>query len=290
MKHAERPGQHRWSRHEYGQLIDHGLLDEDDPIELLDGLLLVKEPQHSPHRTAVLLTAKTLERGFGEGWFVQTQSPIILDDRSEPEPDVCVVRGSPRDYAAAHPTHPALIVEVAQSGPADAPVRADGRSHRPHEAGQHAQHRDADLSHPARAFHRLALDGLRQDGAEGVGRAGDDRRRQPLARHDEDHSSPLHARLPFRRHLRLHAVTERVPLHAPLSQQIERAHRADRRRGGADPRGRFLLGPADGQRAPELHLRRPHLLVPRGVLRRGPHGRRREGVGPYIATFFLTTR
>jgi Uma2 family endonuclease len=115
MKQAERPGLHRWSRHEYGQLIDHGLLDEDDPVELLDGLLLVKEPQHSPHRTAVLLTAKALEIGFGEGWFVQTQSPIILDDRSEPEPDVCVVRGSPRDYGAAHPTHPALIVEVAQS-------------------------------------------------------------------------------------------------------------------------------------------------------------------------------
>src|SRR5207247_5345460 len=65
---------------------------------------------------AVLLVAKALELGFGEGWFVQTQSPIILDDRSEPEPDVCVVRGSPRDYAAAHPSGPALIVEVAQSG------------------------------------------------------------------------------------------------------------------------------------------------------------------------------
>ena len=116
MKQAERPGLHRWSRHEYGQLIDHGFLNEDDPIELLDGLLLVKEPQHSLHRTAVLLVAKALERGFGEGWFVQTQSPIILDDRSEPEPDVCVVRGSPRDYAAAHPTRPALVVEVAQSG------------------------------------------------------------------------------------------------------------------------------------------------------------------------------
>lgn len=97
-------------------MIDQGFLDEDDPIELLDGLLLVKEPQHSPHRTAILLVSKALERAFGEGWFVQTQSPIILDDRSEPEPDVCVVRGSPRDYAAAHPTRPALIVEVAQSG------------------------------------------------------------------------------------------------------------------------------------------------------------------------------
>jgi Uma2 family endonuclease len=119
MKHAERPVVRRWTRHEYDRLIgliDHGFLDEDDPIELLDGLLLVKEPQHSPHRTAVLLVAKAVERAFGEGWFVQTQSPIILGARSEPEPDVCVVRGSPRDHVDAHPRRAALIVEVAESG------------------------------------------------------------------------------------------------------------------------------------------------------------------------------
>jgi Uma2 family endonuclease len=116
MEQAGRPVQRRWTRYEYARLIDHGVLDEDEPIELLDGLLLVKEPQNSPHRTTVLLVAKALERAFGEGWFVQTQSPIILDDRSEPEPDVCVVRGSPRDYVETHPTRPALVVEVAQSG------------------------------------------------------------------------------------------------------------------------------------------------------------------------------
>ena len=116
MKQAPRPALHRWTRHEYDRLIEHGFFDEDDPIELLDGLLLVKEPQSSPHRTAVLLAAKTLERAFGDGWFVQVQSPIGLDDLSEPEPDLCIVQGSPRDYVRAHPTRPALIVEVALSG------------------------------------------------------------------------------------------------------------------------------------------------------------------------------
>jgi len=98
MKQAERPALYRWTRRQYARLIDRGVLDEDDPIELLDALLLVKEPQSSPHRTAVLLVARTLDRAFGDGWFVQVQSPIGLDDRSEPEPDVCVVRGSTRDY------------------------------------------------------------------------------------------------------------------------------------------------------------------------------------------------
>jgi len=45
MKKAERPRLRRWTRYEYARLINHGFLDEDDPIELLDGLLLVKEPQ-----------------------------------------------------------------------------------------------------------------------------------------------------------------------------------------------------------------------------------------------------
>ena len=116
MKQTERPALHRWTRREYARLIAHGFFDEDDPIELLDGLLLIKEPQSSPHRTAVLLVARTLERAFGDGWFVQVQSPIGLDHRSEPEPDVCVVRGSPRDYSHAHPTRPELVVEVALSG------------------------------------------------------------------------------------------------------------------------------------------------------------------------------
>ena len=116
MKSARRPRLHRWDCAQYEQLIEHGILDEDDPIELLDGLLLVKEPQHSPHRTAVILVARALERAFDDGWFVQVQSPIALDARSMPEPDVCVIRGSPRDYVAAHPARPVLIVEVAESG------------------------------------------------------------------------------------------------------------------------------------------------------------------------------
>src|SRR5438046_6002190 len=86
MKQVARPGLHRWSRREYARLIDHHFLDEDDPIELLDGLLLVKEPQHSAHRTAVLLVAKALERAFGEGWFVQTQSPSVSAAGPSPSP------------------------------------------------------------------------------------------------------------------------------------------------------------------------------------------------------------
>src|SRR5437763_5328437 len=101
MNHAERPAVRRWTRLEYERLIDHGFLDEDEPIELLDGLLLVKEPQSSPHRTAVLLVAKTLQRAFGDGWFVHVQSPIGLDYRSEQEPEEYGVQESQPEYVSA---------------------------------------------------------------------------------------------------------------------------------------------------------------------------------------------
>jgi Uma2 family endonuclease len=106
---------YRWSRPEYGRLIDAGILGEDDPIELLNGRLVVKEPKHSPHSTATQLVVETLRMVFGRGWVVRVQEPIAAGRWSEPEPDVAVVPGRPRDYLADHPSRPVLVVEVAQA-------------------------------------------------------------------------------------------------------------------------------------------------------------------------------
>ena len=106
---------YRWTRRAYGRLIDEGILGEDDPIELLDGVLVVKEPQHTPHATAIDLVAGALRAAFGVDWLVRAQAPMAADRWSEPEPDVYVVAGAPRDYLPEHPTRPALVVEVAHS-------------------------------------------------------------------------------------------------------------------------------------------------------------------------------
>jgi len=104
----------RLRRFEYDRMVELGMF-HGERLELLDGLLVVREPQHSPHATAVRLVQKALERAFGAGWDVRAQLPFALDDDSEPEPDVVVVPGDPRDYAAAHPSRCALLVEVADS-------------------------------------------------------------------------------------------------------------------------------------------------------------------------------
>src|SRR5262245_21062938 len=105
----------RWTRREYDRLIELGVLHEDESIELLAGRLVVREPQHTPHATATQLAAETLRAVFGAGWMVRVQLPLALDNESEPEPDVAVVRGAPRDYVREHPSTPALVGEAAHA-------------------------------------------------------------------------------------------------------------------------------------------------------------------------------
>ncbi len=105
----------RWTRVEYERLVDYGLFRSDEHLELLDGLLVVREPHGSRHSAAVAALCQVLARAFGDGFHVRPQLPLALDDASEPEPDVVVVRGGAWDYVGSHPSAPALVVEIAET-------------------------------------------------------------------------------------------------------------------------------------------------------------------------------
>lgn len=105
----------RWTRQQYDRLIEIGVLQEDDPIELIEGRLVVAEPQRDPHARAVELVAEALRLAFGRGWRIRVQLPLALSPDSAPEPDVAVVRGTPRDAPSGHPTTAALVVEIADT-------------------------------------------------------------------------------------------------------------------------------------------------------------------------------
>jgi Uma2 family endonuclease len=99
----------------YDRLVEAGVFGPEDRVELLDGLLVTREPQGGRHATAVALVRAALEKAFGRAYYVREEKPIALDERSEPEPDVVVVPGRPRDYRDAHPSQPVLVVEVADT-------------------------------------------------------------------------------------------------------------------------------------------------------------------------------
>jgi Uma2 family endonuclease len=98
-------------------MCEAGGFAPDARLELLDGEIIEMSPQGPLHVTATQLVAEALRQGLPAGCLVRVQAPIALDERSEPEPDICVVRGAPRDYAGCHPA-PAqtlLVIEVADS-------------------------------------------------------------------------------------------------------------------------------------------------------------------------------
>ena len=106
----------RLSVDQYHEMARHGILTEDDEVELLDGLLVAKMTKNTAHHVAKLLVQSALAKVIPEGWYVDSQDAITLAT-SEPEPDVMVVRGQPRDYLEHHPLagELALVVEVADS-------------------------------------------------------------------------------------------------------------------------------------------------------------------------------
>jgi Uma2 family endonuclease len=106
----------RLSVEQYHEMINVGILDEDDQIELLEGLLIPKMPKNPPHRVTKELTHEALARMLPPGWHASEQEPITTED-SEPEPDVTVIRGARRDYLERHPgpSDLALVIEVSNT-------------------------------------------------------------------------------------------------------------------------------------------------------------------------------
>src|SRR5438876_11284042 len=108
------PTARRWKRVEYDRLVELGVF-EGERLELLDGLLAVREPQGSRHAAGIRAVLDALSAVVGNAWRLDSQLPIALDDESEPEPDVAVVPPDRQRYRDEHPSRPALIVEVAES-------------------------------------------------------------------------------------------------------------------------------------------------------------------------------
>lgn len=102
---------------EYHTMRDTGILSEGGRFELIEGEIWEMAPIGSPHAGCVARVDRLLQRALGDDVIVSVQNPLHLDDFSEPEPDLQVVRFRPDFYSAAHPTADDVVflVEVADS-------------------------------------------------------------------------------------------------------------------------------------------------------------------------------
>lgn len=112
----EVPTPHRFTVDDYYRMGE--LLEPGGPrTELLDGEVIDMTPIGSRHAACVDRTAEMFYRFAGSTLQVRVQNPIRLDEYSEPQPDLALVRARDDHYAYAHP-EPAdvlLVVEVADT-------------------------------------------------------------------------------------------------------------------------------------------------------------------------------
>jgi Uma2 family endonuclease len=102
---------------EYDRMIAAGILQEHDRVELIDGEILEMSPIGSRHAACVNCLNTLFTRQAGDAAIISVQNPIRLNDYTEPEPDIAVLKPSDDFYVTAHPTVEdiLLVIEVAET-------------------------------------------------------------------------------------------------------------------------------------------------------------------------------
>ncbi|MDX1959643.1 MAG: Uma2 family endonuclease [Leptospiraceae bacterium] len=93
----------------YHALGELGLISKR--TELIEGVVIQKMPKSPEHATMVLRLLRYLESVISKSLHIRSEQPITLQ-RSEPEPDISIIKGSIEDFAKAHPKRAELVIEV----------------------------------------------------------------------------------------------------------------------------------------------------------------------------------
>ncbi len=108
---------YRLTVNQFDRMVRDGTFDEDEPVELLNGVLVTKMPKNPPHRVSTRKVVRALEGILPAGWFVQKEDSLVIPPGNKWEPDAAIVRSelefdSTRDAEAADCC---LVVEVADT-------------------------------------------------------------------------------------------------------------------------------------------------------------------------------
>ncbi len=107
----------KFSVGQYHQMIESGILTDQDRIELIQGELIEMSPIGRQHAACVDRVTELLIRKLGQRAIVRVQNPIQLSDTSEPQPDFAILQRRSDFYAEGHPQPNDIfaLVEVSDS-------------------------------------------------------------------------------------------------------------------------------------------------------------------------------
>lgn len=102
---------------QYHKMVESGILTEDERVQLIRGEIIEMSPIGTKHAACVNRLVNLLVQLLGKRIILASQNPVALNENSEPQPDVALLK--PRDdfYATAHPQPQdiLLLIEVADS-------------------------------------------------------------------------------------------------------------------------------------------------------------------------------
>ena len=98
-------------------MAELGFLAPDARVELIGGEIHDMSPIGPLHSGVTIRLNRLFSLAAKGRWIVSTQNPVGLDNYSEPEPDVVLLKPAPDDYVSHHPAPDdvLLLIEVADS-------------------------------------------------------------------------------------------------------------------------------------------------------------------------------
>jgi Uma2 family endonuclease len=114
---TSRPPLYRFTVAQFDQMRRDGTIESQERVELIDGLVVTRMSKNPPHILAGKLLFSALSGIVPAGWHVTKDDDVVVSEHDKPQPDLAVVRGSPRDYpdTYATPAKIALAVEISES-------------------------------------------------------------------------------------------------------------------------------------------------------------------------------
>jgi Uma2 family endonuclease len=111
------PTPHLFTVDEYYKMGEAGIFDEGSRVELIDGVIYDIPPIGPGHAGSSSGLGDLLRARLGTTIIVRDQIPLHLGARSDPQPDLAIVRFRQDYYRRSHPTPDdvLLIIEIADS-------------------------------------------------------------------------------------------------------------------------------------------------------------------------------
>jgi len=102
---------------EYQRMAEAGVFGPEERVELIEGEILEMSPINPPHVGCVINLTQLLVHGLRHRAIVSPQNTVVIRPRSQPQPDILVLRLREVSYSVAHTTQQdvLLAIEVADT-------------------------------------------------------------------------------------------------------------------------------------------------------------------------------